>query len=288
MQDGDRQRRQKELDDFYAALQQKTGERDRVLSLFRRNRIDEATLDAQLDLIDAEAAGLQAEIETATRALSAGDRAEQFRSAGELLETLRTRLSGPISPELKRRIIEVLVESVHANTVERWGVQQSEVTITYRFGQPNEPAALVLPKLHRLNSRNRPVEQLKTLGDHLLRRRLTLKLLQREVADQFGADKASIHNWETDLTKPSLEYMPAIIRFLGYNPLPASTKWSDRLTNYRRALGISQKEAARRIGVDPSTLARWERAEREPAGNFAARALRVVELSESSHLAAIA
>ena len=288
MQDGDHQRRQKELDDFQAALQQKTGERDRVLSLFRRNRIDEATLDAQLDLIDAEAAGLQAEIETATRALSAGDRAEQFRSAEELLDTLRTRLAGPISPELKRRIIEVLVESIQANTVERWGVQQSEVTITYRFGQPTEPAALVLPKLHRLNSRQRPVEQLNNLGDHLLRRRLTLKLLQRDVAEQIGVDKASIANWESNRTIPGFAYMPAIMRFLGYNPLPASTKWSDRLTNYRRALGISQKEAARRIGVDPSTLARWERAEREPAGNFAARALRVVELSESSHLAAIA
>ena len=54
MQDGDRQRRQKELDDFQAALLQKTSERDRILGLFRRGRIDETTLDAQLDLIDAE------------------------------------------------------------------------------------------------------------------------------------------------------------------------------------------------------------------------------------------
>ena len=130
----------------------------------------------------------------ATKTLSAGDRAEQLRSAEDRLEALRKRLAGPISPELKRRIIEVLLESVQASNVERWGVRQSEVTITYRFGLPNEPAALVLPKLHRLNSRNRPVEQLKTFGDHLLRRRLTLKLLQREVADQFRIDKASIYN----------------------------------------------------------------------------------------------
>ena len=37
-------------------------------------------------------------------------------------------------------------------------------------------------------------------------------------------------------------------------------------------MGISQAEAARRIGVDQGTLARWERGEREPSGVFAARA----------------
>ena len=203
--------------------------------------------------------------------MSAGDRADQYRSAEALLETLRNRLAGPISPELKRRIIEVLVDSVQANTVERWGVQQSEVTITYRFSQPNEPAALVLPKFHRMNSRNRPLDQLNTLGDHLLRRRLTQKLLQRQVAEQIGVDKTSIANWESNRTKPGFEYMPSIIRFLGYNPLPPADKWSERLVQCRTVLGISQKEAATRIGVDASTLARWERGEREPAGTLAIR-----------------
>jgi transcriptional regulator with XRE-family HTH domain len=37
------------------------------------------------------------------------------------------------------------------------------------------------------------------------------------------------------------------------------------------SLGLSQKEAARRIGVDASTLARWERGEREPLGALRAR-----------------
>lgn len=32
----------------------------------------------------------------------------------------------------------------------------------------------------------------------------------------------------------------------------------------RTTLGISQKEAARRMGVDPSTLAQWERGEKAP------------------------
>jgi ribosome-binding protein aMBF1 (putative translation factor) len=44
----------------------------------------------------------------------------------------------------------------------------------------------------------------------------------------------------------------------------------------RTALGLSQKETAHRLGVDPSTLPRWERGEREPASEFAARAERLL------------
>ena len=40
-------------------------------------------------------------------------------------------------------------------------------------------------------------------------------------------------------------------RFLGYNPLPPGRTWPERLVSGRKALGISQKESARRIGVDP-------------------------------------
>ena len=47
-----------------------------------------------------------------------------------------------------------------------------------------------------------------------------MKLLQRQVAEQLSVDKASIANWEGNRRKPGVEYMPAIIRFLGYNPLP--------------------------------------------------------------------
>jgi transcriptional regulator with XRE-family HTH domain len=174
------------------------------------------------------------------------------------------------------------VEKVEANTVERWGVQQSEIVITYRFSQPDEPAPLVLPRSHRLNSRNRSPEELNTLGDHLLRRRLVLKLLQRQVAEQLSVDKASIVNWEGNRTKPGVEYMPAIIRFLGYNPLPPPDGWAKRLVQCRTVLGLSQKESALRIGVDQCTLARWERGEREPTGAFEARALTFVAEVEAT------
>jgi transcriptional regulator with XRE-family HTH domain len=113
-----------------------------------------------------------------------------------------------------------------------------------------------------------------------LRRRLILKLLQRQVAEQLCVNEASIHNWETNRTKPGVHHMPAIIRFLGYNPLPPSEGWADRLVQGRIALGLTQKQAAARVGVDPCTLARWERGEREPKGAFAARAQRFLNATQ--------
>jgi transcriptional regulator with XRE-family HTH domain len=274
MKGDERQRRQKELEQFRNRLGEKTIERERMLGLFRRGRIDDATLDEQLNLIEVEADSLRAEIEMAERAMCVADQTAQLKSAEELLTTLRQRLDGAVSPELKRRIIEALVESIRADTVESWGVAESRITVTYRFAQPSEAAALVLPRLHNLTSRTRPAEKLETLGDHLRRRRLTLKLTQRQVAKQIGVDASSIHNWEANVSKPSLGYMPAILRFLGYNPVPPGDGCGDRLVQCRTALGLSQKEAARQIGVDQGTLARWERGERQPAGVFADRVTR--------------
>jgi predicted transcriptional regulator len=50
--------------------------------------------------------------------------------------------------------------------------------------------------------------------------------------------------------------------------------WGERLVRQRTSLGLSQKEAAKRLGVDPSTLAKWERGERKPAGLFLGRVKR--------------
>jgi len=96
-------------------------------------------------------------------------------------------------------------------------------------------------------------------------RRLVLKLFQKDVAERIGVDVTSLHNLETNVSQPSLEYMPAIVRFLGYNPLPPAKFMGGRLVRQRTV------ESAKRLDVDPSTLAKWERGEREPAGAFLAR-----------------
>ena len=91
--------RKKELAKLTAQRQQKVAERDRILALFRRGRIDEQVLDQQLDLIQNETATLQAQIDSASRALAIPDRAAQLESAAKLLQDLQRELhEQPISP----------------------------------------------------------------------------------------------------------------------------------------------------------------------------------------------
>src|SRR3977135_2698991 len=101
---------------------------------------------------------------------------------------------------------------------------------------------------HHLRNRTRLPEKLETVGDHIRRRRLTLKLLQRQVAQQLGVNHATITNWETNSAQPTLKYMPAIIKFRGYNPLPPPpTGLGERLVRCRTTLGITQSELARQL-----------------------------------------
>jgi transcriptional regulator with XRE-family HTH domain len=76
--------------------------------------------------------------------------------------------------------------------------------------------------------------------------------------------------------------MPAIIRFLDYNPLPQADGWGERLVRYRTTLGMTQKETAGGLGVDQGTLTRWERGEREPQGAFLALVERFLPAESTS------
>ena len=107
-------------------------------------------------------------------------------------------------------------------------------------------------------------KQINTLGDHIRARRLDLKLLQAQVADQIGVHELTITGWEGNATIPEVRYMPAIIQFLGYNPLPMPKSLAEHLAKARRALGLSQRKMAVRLGVDPATLMGWEAGRHQP------------------------
>ena len=107
-------------------------------------------------------------------------------------------------------------------------------------------------------------KQINSFGDHLRARRLDLKLLQKQVADQIGVHELTITNWERNATVPEVRYMPAVIQFLGYSPLPATSSLSERLATARTALGLSQRKMAGKLGVDPATLMGWEAGRHQP------------------------
>jgi transcriptional regulator with XRE-family HTH domain len=109
-------------------------------------------------------------------------------------------------------------------------------------------------------------KEINTLGDHIRKRRLDLNLLQKQASDQIGVHELTITSWEGNATVPEVRYMPAIIQFLGYNPLPAASSLPERLAAARRALGLSQRKMAGKLGIDPSTLMGWEAGRHQPTG----------------------
>jgi transcriptional regulator with XRE-family HTH domain len=111
--------------------------------------------------------------------------------------------------------------------------------------------------LKALNRKDSDFEP-QTLGEHIRKRRLELKLTLKEAAKLLGSDECSIINWEKGRTVPKVYRLPAIIRFLGYSPLPESRTISERLLAKRLEQGWSRKLAARHLGIDVSTLRDWE------------------------------
>ena len=80
----------------------------------------------------------------------------------------------------------------------------------------------------------------------------------------FIAAQSGIGRKDTRYLSPA----PAkIIDFLGYHPRPMPETLPERLGWYRKSKGWSQKLFAEVLGVDQSTLARWERGERNPQGD---------------------
>ena len=72
-------------------------------------------------------------------------------------------------------------------------------------------------------------------------------------------------------------HLPAIVAFLGYDPTPEGVTVGGRLRVKRRALGLSQETAAKRLGIDEGTLRRYETGEWEPKGSRLERIYRFIE-----------
>jgi transcriptional regulator with XRE-family HTH domain len=104
-------------------------------------------------------------------------------------------------------------------------------------------------------------KELKTLGDHIRRRRIELGLLQREVAGLLDADPGSVNAWERNYHQPALRLLPAIIGFLDYNPnvIADDASLAQRIAARRRAIGLSQRALAGVLGIDEGTLRGLER-----------------------------
>jgi transcriptional regulator with XRE-family HTH domain len=116
-----------------------------------------------------------------------------------------------------------------------------------------------------------PRPEVATLGERLARRRTAMGVSQTSAAERLSVDPSTLARWESGRRQPEGRYLAKVLVFLGGDPRPAPATIAGRLKRWREALGWSQRELARRIGVCPSTVERWELGRRVPRGAYLAK-----------------
>jgi hypothetical protein len=84
-----------------------------------------------------------------------------------------------------------------------------------------------VPRSKYLPSRNRGIPVPKeptTIGGHLRRRRLQLKIYQPEAARRLGVSTVSLSRWECDKIFPTSPHHTQIVEYLDYNPFKNGAK----------------------------------------------------------------
>jgi len=116
------------------ALQDLSGQRDLVVGLYRRGRIDADALERQLDQIDADEVQVRTDLGSMeARAQAAGEKTARLRTAEDLLNDLHERLDEPITWERKRHLVELLVERICITPVTHEGKTAPVAEVTYTF-----------------------------------------------------------------------------------------------------------------------------------------------------------
>jgi len=123
----------------------------------------------------------------------------------------------------------------------------------------------------------------RTWGDHIKTRRLDLKLTKRQLSVNLNVSDVTIYLWERNKVRPSLAQIPKIIEFLGRDPFEKKIEnLGEKLREYRRVRGLSQKKLAEQLGVDPTTVAGWERGKHPPAKRLRSKLISFLTSTPSS------
>lgn len=104
-----------------------------------------------------------------------------------------------------------------------------------------------------------------TLGAAFRERRWSRGLEQWEAADEIGVSVATYRNWEVNRSVPTVKHLPGAIAFLGFDWRVATDDFGGRVRAARTRCGFSIRQLAATLGIDPSTLARWESNEGLPS-----------------------
>lgn len=139
------------------------------------------------------------------------------------------------------------------------------------------------PSFRFVLSAERPIKDypktLEHIGHHILKRRIEVGLTQNETAKRLGTNPWSLRNWETGRREIKVRFYPAVISFLGYNPLLGPRTLAERVTRTRISRGWSRKRLARESGVDEATIRRMEEGRGCSARRSLARVCHTLKLS---------
>lgn len=84
--------------------------------------------------------------------------------------------------------------------------------------------------------------------------------MQKEVAKLIGVSEDCITYWENGRSEPQIQFIPYIIKFLGYMPLEIDiSTLGGKIKDYRVRNGLSHKKMGKLFGVDATTIAAWEK-----------------------------
>lgn len=146
-----------------------------------------------------------------------------------------------------------------------------------------------VPRAKYLPCRNRgkviPKEPT-TIGGHLRRRRVQLKLFQAQVAKRLGVSTRTVSLWECNRIYPAWDYQPRISVFLGFDPftdprlggskcnetldvaslLPKSTaSILARIEKTRIQMRKSRVQFSKELGIEAKTIWGWRTGRRSPS-----------------------
>jgi DNA-binding transcriptional regulator YiaG len=110
------------------------------------------------------------------------------------------------------------------------------------------------------------------LAQHLYRERQVRKLKQGEAALVIGVDPKTYKAWEGGGRPPMNRHWPAIIAFLGCDPIiETPVTIPEMVSALRRRRGLTANELGKLLGVYKLTVRAWEVGRRLPRGRVLKR-----------------
>ena len=229
-------------------------------------------LEMRLSQLDDQTPELQSEIDfLKIQSLSSDAVMRQARDLYEQWPTLGF-------PE-KRNIVETITSTIVVGT-DDIDISLAFLPPSFQNGGTRERNSIVsLPCSQRQAKvpKRKPVGypyNPETIGDHIRKKRLDLKIFQKDVAKILGVTEDCITLWEKNHSEPQIQYYPAITKFLGYfSWVIPETGLGGRIKRYRYENGLSLLEMGKLVGSHQTTVLSWEEGSSKPR----AAALKVLQ-----------